>query len=72
MKMNSSALLRVHTIVSEMNSQAYNEGIRFEQARIVKLLIQQGKDGCHQKDCQTCDDYESTMEHLIKQIQGED
>lgn len=36
--MNNSALQRVHTIVSEMNSQVYNEGIKYEQDRILELL----------------------------------
>ena len=36
--MSSTALQRVHKIVSELNSQAYNEGIKSEQDRILKLL----------------------------------
>ena len=36
--MSNSALHKVHGIVSEMNSQAYSQGIKFERERILDLL----------------------------------
>lgn len=74
--MNSSALARVHTIVSEMNNQAYNEGVKFEQARIIKLLepLAKHEDECYHQGQIVCWAEECVAEiygYAIKKIKGE-